>query len=111
MLAIKGSVLAVDDPRLQDACSTVYESQQLYVARHRQYVVKRTQDTGKQHRPDCSSYEPDPQKSGLGELMAEAVLEREAGQVELRADFPRTRAGGRGVARSEPREVGEVGVS
>ena len=122
-LAIKGSVLAVNDPRLQDALAAVYESQErprclcvpggieMYVARHRQYVVKRMPDTGKQHHPDCSSYEPDPQESGLGELMGEAVLERESGQVELRVDFPWARSCGRGVARSEPREVSEVGVA
>ena len=119
-LAIKGSVLAVDDPRLQDALAAVYESQErprclcvtggieMYVARHRQYVVKRMPDTGKQHHPGCSSYEPDPQESGLGELMGEAVLEREAGQIELRVDFSWTRSCGPGVAHGEPREVAEV---
>ena len=121
-LAIKGSVLAVDDPRLQDALSGVYETQErprclcvpggveMYVAKHRQYVVKRMPDTGKRHYPGCSSYEPDPQESGLGELMGEAVLEPEAGQIELRVDFPWTRSCGRGVSRSEPRDVAEVGV-
>lgn len=110
-LAIKGSVLAVDDPRLQDALAAVYESQErprclcvpggieMYVARHRQYVFKRMPDTGKQHHPYCSSYEPDPQESGLGELMGEAVLEREPGKVELRVDFPWMRTVARGVAR------------
>ena len=121
-LAIKGSVLAVSDPRLQDVLAEVYESQErprclcvpggieIYVARHRQYVVKRMPDTGKQHHPGCSSYEPDPQESGLGELMGEAVLERELGKVELRVDFPWTRTSGRAVACSEPRDVAEVGV-
>lgn len=121
-LAIKGSVLAVDDPRLQDALAAVYESQErprclcvpggieMYVARHRQYVVKRMPDTGKQHHPDCSSYEPDPQESGLGELMGEAVLEREAGQVELRVDFPWTRTAARGVARGELLEPAAIDV-
>ncbi len=122
-LAIKGGVLAVDDPRLQDALSGVYETQErprclcvpggveMYVAKHRQYVVKRMPDTGKHHHPGCSSYEPDPQESGLGELMGEAVLERELGKVELRVDFPWTRTSGRAVTRSEPREMAEVGVA
>lgn len=121
-LAIKGGVLAVDDPRLQDALSGVYETQErprclcvpggveMYVAKHRQYVVKRMPDTGKHHHPGCSSYEPAPQESGLGELMGEAVLERELGKVELRVDFPWTRTSGRTVARREPRDVAEVGV-
>ena len=121
-LAIKGGVLAVDDPGLQDALSGVYETQErprclcvpggveMYVAKHRQYVVKRMPDTGKHHHPGCSSYEPDPQESGLGELMGEAVLERELGKVELRVDFPWTRTSGRTVARREPRDVAEVGA-
>ena len=121
-LAINGSVLAVDDPRLQDALSGVYETQErprclcapggveMYVAKHRQYVLKRMSDTGKHHHPGCSSYEPDPQESGLGELMGEAVLERELGKVELRVDFPWTRTSGRAAPRTEPRNVAEVGV-
>ena len=121
-LAIKGGVFAVDYPRLQDALSGIYETQErprclcvpggveMYVAKHRQYVVKRMPDTGKHHHPGCSSYEPDPQESGLGELMGEAVLERELGKVELRVDFPWTRTSGRAVARSEPRDAAEVGV-
>ena len=112
-LAIKGSVLTVDDPRLQGALAAVYETQErprclcvpggieMYVARHRQYLVKRMPDTGKQHHPDCSSYEPNPQESGLGELMGHAVLEREPGKVELRVDFPWMRTVARGVARGE----------
>ena len=111
-LVIKGIVLSVDYPRLQDSLAAVYETQErprclcvpggveMYVAKHRQYVVKRMPDTGKHHHPGCSSYEPDPQESGLGELMGEAVLEREAGQIELRVDFPWARSCGRGVARS-----------
>jgi hypothetical protein len=47
----------------------------MYVARHRQFVVKRMPGTGKQHQPRCASYEPDAQQSGLGELMGEAIVE------------------------------------
>lgn len=119
-LSIKGRVLTEDDPQLQDALAQVYETPErprclcmpggveMYVARHRQFVVKRMPDTGNLHAPVCPSYEPEALQSGLGELLGEAVLEREPGKVELRVDFPWTRTTGRSVTRAEPQEVAEV---
>lgn len=120
--AIKGRVIAADDPQLQDALADVYNTPErprclcvtggveMYVALHRQFVVKRMPDSGSTHHPGCPSYEPDVQQSGLGELVGEAVLESEPGRVELRVDFPWTRVIGRGVPRGEPQEASEVGV-
>ena len=122
-LSIKGRVLAEGAPQLQDALAQIYETPErprclcvpggieMYVARHRQFVVKRMPETGNQHYPGCASYEPDVQQSGLGELIGVAVLEREPGKVELRVEFPWTRTIGRGAVRSEPRDVAEVGVA
>lgn len=118
--SIKGRVLGEGDPQLQDALAGVYETPErprclcvqggieMYVARHRQFVVKRMPETGNRHAPACPSYEPEARQSGLGELLGEAVLEREPGKVELRVDFPWTRTTGRSVARGEPHEVTEV---
>lgn len=120
--AIKGRVIGADDPQLQEALAHVYETPErprclcvpggveMYVARHRQFVVKRMPDSGSAHHPGCPSYEPEVQQSGLGELVGEAVLESEPGRVELRVDFPWTRVLGRGVPRGEPQEVAEIGV-
>lgn len=120
--AIKGRVIAVDDPQLQVALAQVYDTPErprclcvpggveMYVALHRQFVVKRMPDSGSNHHPGCPSYEPEFQQSGLGELVGEAVLESESGRVELRVDFPWTRVPGRGVPRGEPQDVSEVGV-
>jgi hypothetical protein len=120
--AIKGRVIGADDPQLQDALAHVYETPErprclcvpggveMYVARHRQFVVKRMPDSGSAHHPGCPSYEPEVQQSGLGELVGEAVLESEPGRVELRVDFPWMRVIGRGVPRGEPQEVAEIGV-
>ena len=83
---------------------------EMYVARHRQFVVKRMPDSGSVAPSGCPSYEPEVQQSGLGELVGEAVLESEPGRVELRVDFPWTRVIGRGVPRGEPQEVAEIGV-
>jgi len=120
--AIKGRVIGADDPQLQEALAYVYDTPErprclcvpggveMYVARHRQFVVKRMPDSGSAHHPGCPSYEPEIQQSGLGELVGEAVLETEPGRVELRVDFPWTRVIGRGVPRGEPQQVSEVAV-
>ena len=120
--AIKGRVIAADDSQLQDALAQVYDTPErprclcvpggveMYVALHRQFVVKRMPESGSTHHPECPSYEPELQQSGLGELVGEAVLESEPGRVELRVDFPWTRVTGRGVPRGDPQDVSEVGV-
>ncbi len=110
------------DPRLQEAlarahgsserprCLCVPDGVEMYVARHRQYVVKRMPGTGVQHHPQCPSYELDAQQSGLGELMGEAVIETDLGSIELLVDFPWERVLRRAGVRGEPREPREVCV-
>lgn len=119
---IKGQIISAGDPQLQDLLAKVYETPErprclcvpggieMYVARHRHFVVKRMPDSGSAHHPGCPSYEPEALQSGLGELVGEAILEPEPGQVELRVDFPWTRRMGQGIARGEPREASEVSV-
>ena len=119
---IKGSVFGTDDPKLQGVLAQVHETPErprclcvpggieMYVAHHRQFVVKRMPETGSQHHPGCPSYEPELQQSGLGELVGEAVLESELGTVELRVDFPWTRSTGRGVPHGELQDASEVEV-
>lgn len=97
--SIHGRVFAATDPGLQLALASIHDDAErprclcvaggveMYVARHRKYVVKRMPETGKDHHPSCPSYEPDAALSGLGELVGEAVLEPEPGRVELRVDF------------------------
>ncbi|QDL38556.1 DUF1173 family protein [Rhodoferax sediminis] len=121
--SIKGRVLGVDDPQLQAVLAHVHETPErprclcvsggveMYVAHHRQFVVKRMPETGSRHHPGCPSYEPELQQSGLGELVGEAVLESEMGSIELRVDFPWTRSTGRGVPRGQPQDMSEVEVS
>ncbi|WP_298435054.1 DUF1173 family protein [Ottowia sp.] len=118
--SIAGASYDAQDPRLQEAlarvhdgadrprCLCVPDGVEMYVARHRLYVVKRMPGTGGQHHPQCPSYEPDAQQSGLGELMGEAIVETAPGSVELRVDFPWVRMAGRGVAPGEPHDPGEV---
>ncbi|MCU6435308.1 DUF1173 domain-containing protein [Undibacterium sp. Jales W-56] len=119
---IKGVTFAADDERLQDALARVYDTPErprcmcvpggieMYVARHRLYVVKRMPETGTRHHASCPSYESELHQSGLGELMGESIIEHSAESVELRVDFPLVRMPGRTVPRGEPSEPSEVSV-
>ena len=118
--SIKGRVVDASAPDMQDLLAHVYETPErprclcvpggveMYVARHRQFVVKRMPETGCRHHPSCPSFEPEWQQSGLGELVGEAVLETVPGQIQLRVDFPWVRTVGRSLVRGEPHEVTEV---
>ncbi|HVR53581.1 MAG TPA: DUF1173 family protein [Pseudorhodoferax sp.] len=118
--AITGSEFDANDPGLQAALASVHDSPdrprclcvpggvEMYVARHRQLVVKRMPGSGMHHHPGCPAYEPDTQQSGLGELLGEAVLEPSPGSFELRLNFPWTRVAGRAVPRGEPQEPAEI---
>ena len=119
-LSIRGRILQSDEPDLQEALASIYETPErprclcvpggveMYVAFHHRYLAKRMPDTGSAHHPSCPSYEPAPQQSGLGELIGDAVVES-GGSVELRVAFPWSRqaglkAGGGGRA-SDPGEI------
>jgi len=120
--SILGRGIGIDDPGLQEALAAVYDTPErprclcqpdgveMYVAKHREFVIKRMPDSGSTHHPSCPSYEPEGQYSGLGELVGEAVLESEPGRIELRVDFPWMRRPGRGVSGGEPQEAPEVAV-
>ena len=117
---IKGCTYSAADPQLQNALARIYETPErprcmcvrggveMYVAKHRLFVVKRMPDTGSQHQPLCPSYEPELHQSGLGELMGASVIDRSPELVELRVDFPFARVPGRTVGRGERREPAEV---
>lgn len=118
--SIKGRVVDASAPDMQDLLAYVYETPErprclcvpggveMYVARHRQFVVKRMPETGCRHHPSCPSFEPECQQSGLGELVGEAVLEVVPGQIQLRVDFPWVRTVGRSLVRGETHDVNEV---
>jgi len=120
--SIQGREISADDPDLQDTLTSIYDTPerplclcrpngvQMYVARHRQFVIKRMPDSGSTHHPCCPSYEPEIQYSGLGELLGEAVLEHESGQIELRVDFPWSRRLGNSIPSSEPEFTSEVAI-
>ncbi|RZI59582.1 MAG: DUF1173 domain-containing protein [Rubrivivax sp.] len=120
---VAGRRVGSDDAVLQQLLARAYESPdrprclcceggvEMYVARHRQFVLKRMPGSGARHHPDCPSYEPDEQLSGLGELVGDAVLEPQPGCYDLRVNFPWTRVAGKGVPRGEAEEPAEVAVA
>lgn len=118
--SLDGRVIDADDPALQDVlarlrasstrlrCMCVPDGVEMYVAFHRQYLVKRMPDSGPRHHPGCPSFEPGPGASGLGELMGEAVVRLDRERFELHVGFPWMRSAKRAVARGEPADAAEV---
>ncbi len=81
-------------------CMCLVDGVEMYVARlagsDRGYIVKRMPDTGSHHAPDCPSYEPPADFSGLGQVLGSAITEDPAtGETTLRLDFPLARMPGR----------------
>jgi hypothetical protein len=74
-------------------CMCLVEGVEMYVARlagsNGGYIVKRMPDTGSRHAPDCPSYEPPAEFSGLGQVLGSAITEDPAtGETTLKLDFP-----------------------
>ena len=69
----------------------------MYVAKvGEHYAIKRMPNTGGTHAPDCASYEPPAELSGLGEVKGEAIQENiEDGTTTLRLDFSLSKTGGK----------------
>jgi len=78
-------------------CLCQAEGVEMYVARLGEgYIVKRMPDTGRHHAPDCPSYEPPAEFSGLGQVLGSAITEDPAtGETTLKLDFPLTKMPGR----------------
>jgi Protein of unknown function (DUF1173) len=117
---IKGTTYTSSDPALQEALARVYATPErprcmcvhggieMYVAKHRQYVVKRMPESGHQHHATCGSYEPELGQSGLGELIGESIIEHSPESVELRVDFALARVPGRACARGPAQDPAEI---
>lgn len=78
-------------------CLCRAEGVEMYVARLGEgYIVKRMPDTGSHHAPDCPSYEPPADFSGLGQVLGSAITEDPAtGETTLKLDFPLAKLPGR----------------
>lgn len=78
-------------------CMCLVDGVEMYVARLGDgYIVKRMPDTGSHHAPDCLSYEPPAEFSGLGQVLGSAITEDPAtGETTLNLDFPLSKMPGR----------------
>ena len=83
--------------QLRPRCMCLVEGVEMYVARLGSgYIVKRMPDTGSHHAPDCASYEPPAEFSGLGQVLGSAITEDPStGEITLKLDFPLTKMPGR----------------
>jgi hypothetical protein len=94
------AVAAAHAARQRPRCLCLVEGAEMYIARlagsDEGYVVKRMPGTGSQHAPDCPSYEPPPEASGLGQVLGSAISEDPAtGETTLKLDFPLSKIAGR----------------
>jgi hypothetical protein len=91
--AVAGAYERHERPR----CLCVASGAPMYIAHLRTgYIVKRMPGSGTQHAPDCPSYEPPPEATGLGQVLGSAIFEDPAtGQTTLKLDFPLSKVAGR----------------
>ena len=61
------------------------------------FLVKRMPNTGSNHHPDCDSYEPPPELSGLGEVAGAIQEDIDAGSTALKLDFKLWKLGSRSL--------------
>ena len=120
---VKGRTYLSGDPALQDALANTYDTPErprclcapggieMYIAKHRDYVIKRMPDTGHKHHPTCPAYEAEAGTSGLGQLLGESVIEHSPESIELRVGFPFARVPGRALPHGDPVPVAEVHAS
>jgi hypothetical protein len=99
-------------------CLCLVEGIEMYVARlagtNEGFIVKRMPGSGSRHAPDCPSYEPPPEVSGLGQVLGSAITENPAtGETTLKLDFPMSKIAGRStipVAGCDSDSVGSTGT-
>jgi hypothetical protein len=94
------ALAAAHADRLRPKCLCLVRGIEMYVARlagtDQSFIVKRMPGTGNRHAPDCASYEPPPEASGLGQVLGTAIKEDPTtGETALRLGFSMSKLGGR----------------
>ena len=84
---------------LRPLCLCLVKGIEMYVARLGDgYLIKRMPYTGSHHAPDCPSYEPPAEFSGLGQVLGSAITEDPAnGVTALKLGFSMSKAGARSI--------------
>jgi hypothetical protein len=93
---------AAYEAKSRPLCLCRPEGVPMYIARiGDQHVIKRMPLSGHEHRPDCGSYDPAHDLSGLRPLIGGAIqIDPRDGTATLRADFALTKTGPRTAASS-----------
>lgn len=83
--------------KTRPVCLCRRDGVEVYIAKiEGRYIVRRMPNTGDEHSPDCDSYEPPAELSGLGEVMGSAIKENvEDGITTLKLNFSLSKAAGR----------------
>ena len=109
--------LGVDSPEFADAiaaahahhhrplCLCLIDGVAMYIARLGDgFILKRMPNTGSLHAPDCPSYEPPAEFSGLEQVLGSAIIEDPTtGETTLKLDFPMSKNAGRSAPFSASR--------
>jgi hypothetical protein len=98
--AFVSALAAAHADHLRPKCLCLVDGIEMYVARlagtAEGFIVKRMPNTGSRHAPDCPSYEPPPELSGLGQVLGTAIVEDPAtGETTLKLGFSMSKVGGR----------------
>jgi hypothetical protein len=109
MLRIHDELFELSDPGLAAALASIYGTKvrpvctcrpagiEMYIAKiNSKFAVKRMPNTGPNHAPECDSYEPPPELSGLGQVLGNAIEEdAEEGVTTLKLAFSLTKIPGK----------------
>jgi hypothetical protein len=107
-LSVADQVITEEHPSVEGLLAAAYTAKQrphclcvdggvaMYIAHvGDRFIVKRMPNTGHRHAPECESYDPPPELSGLGEVAGSAIQEDLAtGSTTLRLDFTLAKRGG-----------------
>jgi Protein of unknown function (DUF1173) len=95
--AFADALVAAHADRQRPKCLCLMQGIEMYVARLGEgFIVKRMPGTGSRHAPECPSYEPPSEASGLGQVLGTAIKEDPAtGETALRLGFSMSKLGGR----------------
>lgn len=108
MYTFKAGTFAPTDPQWSEIVAAAYEAQErpvcecggdrpgMAIARFNgDYYLRRLPGTGLAHDPQCPSFEPPIELSGLGELRGSALLPQDDGTVDLKLGFSLSVGSGR----------------
>jgi len=92
-------VSAAHATHLRPLCLCLVKGIAMYVARLGDgHLIKRMPYTGSHHAPDCPSYEPPAEFSGLGQVLGSAITEDPVnGVTALKLGFPMSKVGARSI--------------